>query len=48
MGTGDEEGTHAPGGQVGEEETTTKKSEEGSNEFSTATPGRWIDTISYL
>ncbi|XP_062285211.1 neurocan core protein-like, partial [Scomber scombrus] len=39
VGTGDEEGTHAPGGQVGEEETTTKKTEEGSNEFNTATPG---------
>lgn len=48
MGTGDEEGTGAPGGQVGEEETAMKKTVEGSNESSTTSPGAWIDTVSNL
>ena len=48
VGTGDEEGTRAPGGQVGEEETPTKKTDEGSNGSSTTSPGAWIDAVSNL
>ncbi|XP_040911426.1 neurocan core protein-like [Toxotes jaculatrix] len=43
VGTGDEEGTQAPNGQTGEEETSTKKMSEDENEesnsSSTASPG---------
>ncbi|TDH05541.1 hypothetical protein EPR50_G00123310 [Perca flavescens] len=37
-GTGDEEGTQTPSGQAGEEETATKKTDEGSNSPSAASP----------
>ncbi|XP_029310015.1 neurocan core protein-like isoform X2 [Cottoperca gobio] len=37
-GTGDEEGTQSPSGEEGEEETTTKKTEEGSNPTRAASP----------
>ncbi|AWP04187.1 putative neurocan core protein-like [Scophthalmus maximus] len=38
-GTEDEEGTQVPNGKEGEEETTTKKTDEVSNSSSTASPG---------
>lgn len=34
-----------PNGKEGEEETTTKKTDEVSNSSSTASPGMWIITI---
>ncbi|XP_068422341.1 neurocan core protein-like isoform X2 [Clinocottus analis] len=37
-GTGDEEGTRAPSGQSEEDETATKKTEDGSNSSSAASP----------
>lgn len=45
-GTEDEEGTQAPSGQTGEEETATKKTDEESNPSSAPSPGEWIYTVS--